>query len=128
MSPEVFHRFPFDGVTADLWCVMHIFYNLLTVNVLYQRPMPADWSYRFFVLAGGLTNEPMNEQAIEVLQDIAEQAADGVQQEIMNRAMAHLAFPARVRELLKHTLQNAPHERWTLGQVLRCDYVVHGPE
>ena len=90
--------------------------------------MPADWSYRFFVMAGGLTNEGMNEQAIEVLQDIAEQAQDGVHEEILNRAMSHLAFSPAVRTLLRHTFQNAPHERWTLGQVLRSDYVVHGPE
>ena len=128
MAPEIMHRFPFDGVASDLWCVMHIFYNMLTVNLLYRRPMPADWSYRFFVLAGGLTNEGMNEQAIEVLQDIAEQAQAGVHEEILNRAMAHLAFAPSVRTLLRHTFQNAPHERWTLGQVIRSDYVVNGPE
>jgi hypothetical protein len=42
--------------------------------------------------------------------------------------MAHMAFGRRVREWLSHVLSNAPHERWTLGQVLRCDYVVQGPD
>ena len=128
MAPEIFHRFPFDGVTADLWCVMHMTYNLLTVNLLYRRPIPADWSYRFFVLAGGLTDQGMNEQAMEVLQEIAEEATSSVREEIMNKAMAHLAFSPAIRTLLQNVFQNAPHERWTLGDVLRSDYVVNGPE
>jgi len=128
MAPEILLRLPFDGVGADLWCVTHIIYNLMVNDILFHRAWHADWSYRFFVLAGGLTNEGMNEQAIEVLQEIQQRGDARVQNDIVNRAQWHLAFPPVVRTLFRHLLQNAPHERWTLGQVLRSDYVVNGPE
>ena len=128
MAPEIFHRFPFDGVTADLWCVMHIAYNCLTGHLLYRRPHPTDWSYLFFVIAGGLTADALNEQAMEVLQDLSEHGEAQDLQRIQEQAMAHMAFGPRVREFLSRVLTNAPHERWNLGQVLRSDYVVHGPD
>lgn len=130
MAPEIYHKFPFDGVAADQWCVLHIFYNMLTMDLLYRRPYPADWCFKFFILAGGLTDSGLNEAAMEVLQEVTEEddeAATTIQNDLMRRAMAHMSLAPAVRQLLRETLQNAPHERWTLGQVLASDYVVHGP-
>lgn len=127
-APEILHRFPFDGVATDLWSVMLIAYNCLTGQVLYRRASPTDWSYQFFVLAGGLTADALNEQAMEVLEDMGDNADAVTIRRVQEQAMAHMAFGQRVRDLLSNVLSNAPHERWTLGQVLRCAYIVQGPD
>eukprot|EP00977_Amphora_coffeiformis_P020967 scaffold8681_cov200-Amphora_coffeaeformis.AAC.11 len=50
MDPEIFYQSPtFDGVSADLWSVLLILYEMLTVNRLYNIPPRHDWHYRFFL-------------------------------------------------------------------------------
>lgn len=127
MAPEIFNEESFDGVLADLWCVMHIMYNLETKRLLLRIPHWLDFSYRFFILAGagGFTRGGAG-SVMQALEEIREEGGSRTQNEIISLTVAHRNLPLNVRTLFYNSFANNPLERWTLGQVIRSDYVVNG--
>eukprot|EP00977_Amphora_coffeiformis_P002860 scaffold538_cov166-Amphora_coffeaeformis.AAC.2 len=136
MAPEIFCEECFDGVLSDLWCVMHITYNLIMKRILFQIPSWSDFSYRFFILAGaddftrGVTThdpEQRHQLVYRALEEIRDQPDARIRNDIELRTRAHRSLPPNIRKLFYNAFCNNPRERWTLGQVCRSDYVVHGP-
>ena len=129
MSPEIYNNFQvFDGISADLWSALLILYAMLTNVPLYRRPdAQTDISYRFYVVAGGITHNPTNELIVEILNDVLDEAAD--QEQLQNRhilldqSQAHLGLPPKAQTLFNHFFHINPSERWTLAQVMESDYV-----
>ena len=128
MSPEVWNNFQaFDGVSADLWSAMLILYAMLTNVPLYRRPdAQEDISYRYYVVAGGITQDPMNELIQEILGDLREDPTS--QHILVNQAQAHLGLPPNANELFHHFFRLNPATRWTLAEVMQSNYVVHPEE
>lgn len=119
MAPELVTAPAFDGVAADLWSVMVIFYNLHTRHKLYDQPLCTDWSYVHFCLRNGLCDDAWN---TTIWQNPSADVG------LRRRAAAHLAWSDPVRQLMSQTLRACPSERWTLGQVIQSDYVQqHSP-
>ena len=117
MAPELVQDEVFDGVSADLWSVMVILYNLQTRHKLYDHPLATDWSFRYFILHQGLARERMNQALLHA------PLADG---RLRERARAHL-WTSNVRIILGHSLKRNPRDRWTLAQVIESDYVQQTP-
>ena len=57
MCPELVAGHPFDGVFADLWSVSVTAFELVTHQILCNRPVPHDASYNNFVLRHGIEEE-----------------------------------------------------------------------
>jgi serine/threonine protein kinase len=139
MAPEIFWKFPFDGVGCDLWSVMIILYNLLTRQILYQYPHTADISFRYFVYAGGLTYNRINERTIQIQMEVFNDDNGGSgsdsmdaatfaqrklnQTTLLTKSQCHVEFSRDVRELFHHFFRAPPTERWTLAQVMESSYV-----
>lgn len=128
-SPEIFRDKVFDGVSADLWSAMVVLYNLFTNQVLYHLPHPCDISFRYFVLAKGLSSHPVNERTVEVLMELNRPgentgARGSEARDLLNRAMAHLNFGRNAIRLLERAFAINPVDRWTLADVIESKYVV----
>ena len=129
MSPEIYKNFQvFDGISADLWSAVLILYGMLTNVPLYRRPdAQTDISYRFYVLAGGITQNPVNELIVEILNDLLYEPGDQEQQRnrhiLLDQSQAHLGLPPRAQNLFHNFFRINPSERWTLAQVMESDYV-----
>ena len=134
MAPEVYANFEYDSLTTDLWSVMVILYNLLTCQVLYELPHPVDLSFRFFLLARGLSSTPHNERTAEILMDSFRPQGhnNNVQEQqrqfrltsnLMERALAHLALGEEAMELLEYAFQLNPADRLTLAQIIESDFM-----
>jgi serine/threonine protein kinase len=104
MAPEIFQDRVFCGIFSDLWSATVILYNLLTNRILYYLPVPADISFRYNILARGLSSIPINERTVEILQD----ADEGEHHLLFQRAMAHLNLSSEATELLNHLLESNP--------------------
>ncbi|GKY92148.1 hypothetical protein MPSEU_000186100 [Mayamaea pseudoterrestris] len=129
-SPEIFRDRVFDGVAADLWSAMVIFYNLSTNQILYHLPHPCDIVFRYFILAKGLSSNPVNERTVEVLMELHRPGKDddvdarsNEARDLLNRAMAHLNFGRHAMQLLEHSFVINPAERWTLANAIESNYV-----
>lgn len=128
MDPTVYSNQTYDGVAMDLWAAGIILYNLLTNQILYERPDSSDLSYRYFVQAQGLSSTPLNERAVELLHDISyhaqydEMYSRGMQA-MITKATAHLNFSPEVIVLLENLLKENLAERYTLAQAMESDYV-----
>ena len=118
LAPEVVGENAFDGVAADLWSVMVIFYNLQTRHKLYDRPIFSDGLFRHFVIRQKLVSKEFNETIV---------SASPVNSPMHARAVAHLKWSTDVRELLGNTLRQSVRVRWTLAQVMESDYVRNVP-
>merc|ERR1712157_666916 len=64
MAPEIYFNRDFCGLQADLWSAAICLYNMLTNQVLYHIPLPVDISFRYFLLARGLSDQPVNERTV----------------------------------------------------------------
>jgi len=127
MPPEVFNDRVFDGVHVDLWAAAVILYNLLTNHILYRLPVPSDISFRYNILARGLSSTPLNERTAEVLQSISGLPnGDAFLQELLSRAIAHLNLSPEATELLEKLLSFDVTERWCLAQAMESTYVQSG--
>ena len=129
MPPEVFvSGGPFDGYSMDVWSCGCILYNLLTSYHLYKLPHPSDVMFRYFLMAGALSNEPINERTVEVMADVFHTRQDQEdRQNLLSRAMAHLHLSSESMDLLQQTLQLRPHQRNTLAQILESTWMTEGP-
>lgn len=113
LPPEVFHNLPFDAYGCDLWSAVVILFNLLTGELLYRQPSPSDIGFRYFVLARGISQTPVNERTVEVLTDLegAEQMA------LWKIASRCLQLSPEVLEILDQVLRVAMQERWTTEEI-----------
>jgi len=102
---------------------------MLTSEFLYERPWPHDITFKYFVMARGLSSNPINELTVEVLmehfrpEERPHAVQQQVQQDLLHRAMAHMTLDDAAVELLENVLVVNPAERWTLAQVLESKYV-----
>lgn len=136
--PEVYRNRIFDGAACDLWSSLVILYNLLTGQVLCEAPHPTDISFRYFILAGGLSSRPINERTVEILMEtFNDESANNnntngqgstTQHKLLNQSMAHLNLSPPAIELLEHVFVIQPAERWTLAQVIESTYVQSADE
>jgi serine/threonine protein kinase len=116
----------FDGAGCDLWSAAVLLYNLLTGQVLYEAPHYTNISFRYFVLAGGLSSRPINERTVEILMDTfgTEAGQRDRQHKLLSQAMAHIDLSPEAIELLEKLLDVDPSARWNLAQAMESAYVV----
>jgi serine/threonine protein kinase len=129
-TPEVLvSRIPFDAYQLDVWATGCILYNLLTTMRLFLQPHPSDVLFRYFLMAGGLSNNPMNHRTVEVLIDTFH-ASENDRQALLERAMAHLRLSKDAVTLLRGVLQIHPRDRWTLAQIVESEWMTQalGPD
>lgn len=122
MTPEAWlgTPMPFDGFALDVWASGCILYNLLTPYYLFSTPSHTDIMFRYFILARGLSNEPLNERTIEVMIGVFQNHNDvSDQQNLLNRAMAHVKLSPTALNLVQNILQLAPSDRYTLAQCIK---------
>ena len=124
LSPEVFiSQTAFDGFALDLWASACILYNLLTGHYLFHKPYPLDVLFRYFVMAKGLSNTPLNERTIEITVDVFQ--SDSYlydRQPLLNRAMAHIKLSPTAIQLLECMLEMNPANRYTLAQCMESSW------
>jgi serine/threonine protein kinase len=128
-APELFRDKIYDGVGTDLWSVLVVLYNLSTNQVLYQLPHYSDIAFRYFLLAKGLSNHPVNERTIEVLMELNQPGTSDNRnnrdaQDLLARAMKHLGFGRYLLQLFEHGLAINPGQRFTLANTIESDYVM----
>ena len=124
LAPEVVStNTAFDGVAADLWSVMVIFYNLQTRHKLYDQPLPSDVLFRHLVLEQKLVSREFN----EFIFCKASRLEGAKTSPLYTRAVAHLNWSSDVQELLGKTLRANVRTRWTLAQVMESKYVRNAP-
>jgi serine/threonine protein kinase len=134
MCPEVYaNETCYDGVQMDLYAVGVILYNLLTNQVLYERPVSADIGYAYFVQAAGLSSTPMNERTVHILQvlrGLAEGEGDGsyrhLMQGLIDKATAHLNLSPEAIDLLERILAADPIDRCSLADVEESAFCAAG--
>jgi len=123
-NPEVLiSRTPFDAYQLDVWASGCILYNLLTTMRLFLQPHPSDVLFRYFLLAQGLSNEPMNHRTVEILIETFQGNNDEEQQPLLQRAMAHLQLSKHAMTLLQGVLHINPRERWTLANCMESEWL-----
>ena len=131
-TPEVLvSRIPFDAYQLDVWATGCILYNLLTTLRLFLQPHPSDVLFRYFLMADGLSNNPMNHRTVEVLIDTFQaNNENNDRQALLERAMAHLRLSKDAMTLLRGMLQIHPRDRWTLAQILESEWMTRdlGPD
>lgn len=113
LPPEVFHNLPFDAYACDLWSSVVILFNLLTGEILYRQPDPSDIGFRYFVLARGISQTPVNERTVEVLMDLE----DAEQIALWRIASRCLQFSSEVLEIFDQVLRVAMQERITAEEI-----------
>ena len=144
MAPELFKNAVYDGVGTDLWSCVLILYNLLTRQILYHLPIPSDISFRYFVMARGLSSMPVNERTVEILSDLFAQnvttsdqkddddavdrqrrrtAQERDQCALLQRATAHINLDSAAMQILEHVLLLDPSQRWSLAQVVESNFI-----
>lgn len=110
-----------------MWSVSMVLYNLLTNVILYELPHPSDISFRYYILARGLSSRPINERTVDILSELFDPGQEQVAQAaLMQRAIAHLDLGPSALQLLEHVLEMNPAHRWTLAQAIDSDFVQGG--
>jgi serine/threonine protein kinase len=111
---------PFYARKRDLWACVVTLFNLLTEEQLCKQfPYPGDIRFRYLVLAGGLSQNVANERALEVLDDPSTLKCfrlDRIARKI-------LTLTPQVLELFENTLRMRPEERWTIEEIIRCEWM-----
>lgn len=126
MAPEIWHNLVFDAVSCDLWSAMLILYAMLTNTPLYRRPdAQLDISFRYYIVARGITQDPINELIQEILGDLFndEEPRNRDQHMLLTQAQAHLGLTPHANNLFHHFFLVDPSQRWSLAQVMECDFV-----
>jgi serine/threonine protein kinase len=127
LSPEVYvsHTLPvpFDGFGLDLWATACILYNLLTGHFLFHKPFPEDVLFKYFVMAKGLSNSPLNTRTIEITIDVFQSDHHLLdRQPLLTRAMANIQLSPTATHLLQHMLDMNPANRFTLAECMQSSW------
>ena len=134
MAPEILHQEPqYNGTAADLWSIMLILYQMMhpTAQRLFRLPIAAaDAAYKLFCCHPwhGLARPHATLRAVQQ-QLLTSQKSRSRQEQRLLQSLQHVArMSPALRTLLAHSLlAHDPAKRWTLPQVLDCDFVRHGP-
>jgi serine/threonine protein kinase len=124
-----------EGVHApscDLWAAVVILFHLVTGCNFYHFPYCGDRIFRIFVMCGGLApagsgvtrHSALLERAWEEIQAPAERP---YRNHVITIRQKLQRLSPRVQELLFHVFQMNPHDRWTMEEVLNCDWMKLGP-
>ena len=129
LAPEVYisqvKSVSFDGFGLDLWATACILYILLTGHFLFHRPYPSDVLFKYFVMAKGLSNEPLNRRTIEIMIDVFQSDNHLLdRQPLLTRAMANIQVSAAAIQLLEHMLEINPANRLTLAQCMQSRWAL----
>mmetsp|Transcript_24469 Transcript_24469/g.26995 ORF Transcript_24469/g.26995 Transcript_24469/m.26995 type:complete len:402 (-) Transcript_24469:84-1289(-) len=124
LTPEVFmDLWPFDGFGLDVWSSGCILYNLLTGLQLYYQPHFSDVLFRYFIMARGLANEPLNQRTTEILVDVFQNQNEVTdQQNLLSRTMANERLSPQVMMLLQNILAMDPANRSALAQCMESTW------
>ena len=132
MAPEIYTNFKvFDGVAADLWAAVLILYCMLTGVPLYQEPHAGvDISYRYYVVARGIAQNPINELIVEIMGDVFDSEYGDVSHQhiLLDKARANVALTPDALQLFDNVFQVNPAKRWTLAQVLESNFCTRSQE
>ena len=120
MPPEVFVGLPYDAQVYDLWSTAVIVFNLLTGCMLYKHPVPNDMSFRYFVLARGLSRWPYNELTREVVSGLLD---THVRSTIMNLSQKCAALRPEILQLFEGCFCISPYQRWTVQDAKECLWI-----
>ena len=120
LPPEVFFNLPFNAYACDLWSSAVILFNLLTGEILYEQPEPSNILFRYFILAKGLSNTPVNERTVEILSEIDDPSIQLPLQSIAEKCMA---LSPNVLTLLEGMLRVAFQKRWTMKEIYQSDWI-----
>lgn len=126
MPPEIYCNRIYDGIGTDLYSATLILYFMLTKMVLYLKPDPNDISFRYYVIAKGLSSSPLNERSVEVLMNTFGSSVENQDQQhrLLQRSFAHLdLLSTDAMTILENIIRMNPKERWTLGQVLEAPFL-----
>jgi serine/threonine-protein kinase CHEK1 len=119
LPPEVFFETAFDAYSCDLWSSAVILFNLLTGEIFYKHPAPGNIVFRYFILAGGLSNTPINERTVEILKE-----ANGAEKcSLRTIADKCMGLSPDVLTLLEGMLRVAPHKRWTMNEISQSAWI-----
>jgi serine/threonine protein kinase len=119
LPPEVFFNLPFDAYACDVWSSAVILFNLLTGEILYQHPAPNNILFRYFILARGLSNTPVNERTVEILMEVD----DADRCSLQNIAEKCMTLSPNVLTLLEGILRVAFQNRWTIEDIKQSAWI-----
>lgn len=141
MSPEIFHRRIYDGVSVDIWSIIIILYNLCTNHILYIQPTPHDVLFLYYLIAKGLSSTPINEMTIDVLAQYHQHRNPNemmlsssqinhsnimniMPQQLLTRSMIHLSIHPMIIEIFENTILHVnPIQRYTLAQIYESHFI-----
>ena len=126
LAPELLYQRPtFDGTAADVWAVVLILYIMVTGRRLYHLPTASDLHYVWFCLRRGFAASPQTTKAC--LGKLAPTLRAKLVPTLQRHERLFLSN-ASLRELLAHSLCHNPAQRWTLAQLMACDFVTEAKE
>ena len=120
LPPEVFFNLAFNAWGCDLWSSAVILFNLLTGEILYEQPEPGNILFRYFILAKGLSNTPVNERTVEILSEISSAEERSSLQSIAEKC---LRLSPEVLTLLEGMLRVAFQKRWTAKEIHQSTWI-----
>lgn len=121
MAPEVCYQRPsFDGVAADLWSVVLILYDSVMGQRLYRLPVAADAHYYLFCARGGFFLSSTVPEVATWIKKVDTNVQASMQQTLQRHERL---LTDSLRTLFAHSLCHNPAQRWTLAQVMECDFV-----
>jgi serine/threonine protein kinase len=123
-----------EGVHApscDLWAAVVILFHLVTGCKFYEFPYCGDHIFRIFVMCGGLAPTAGSARQCALLQRAWEELQAPAERHSRNHVVTiwqklQRTSP-RVQELLYNVFQMNPQDRWTMEEVLNCDWMKLGP-
>jgi serine/threonine protein kinase len=104
---------------CDMWACTITLWNLVTGLRLYCWPNPSDLIFRYAIMAQGLSPQYTNEFVERVLEETGPTEfiiIAQISQEI-------LTLSPELLELFHGVLAMSPNDRWTMEQVLACDWM-----
>lgn len=122
LPPEIARQLPFHGVGCDLWACTVSLFNILTGLVLYESPVPENFKFVFCIMARALSNNPNLDMVKQVI-DRAGEDRSNVLPEILLLAQQITEFSPPLKDLFTNVLALNPNNRWTVEDVLTCEWM-----
>ena len=129
LPPEIARRLPFLGKGCDLWACTVSLFNILTGLVLYECPVPENFKFVFCIMAQALSNNPNLNMVKQVIDRAGEDCGSGgsgsskVLPEILQLAQRINEFSPPLKDLFANVLALNPNNRWTIEDVLACEWM-----
>ena len=128
LAPEIWQLQAYDARSCDLWSCTSVLFELMTGEPLCTRPDTSDPNFEFLVWAGGFSQSPSNANMSRLLDRIASRPWDpSIQIQIERIKRFDDAFLSRwsvgLRELFENVFCLDPASRWTVDDVLGCQWM-----